>query len=191
MTEQQLIADLKDGKGNAYEFLVKNYQGKVFNTALGMLQNEDDAQDTTQDVFVEVYKSVSNFRIEAGLNTWLYKITVNKCLEEIRKKKRKKRMAFLTSIFDASAEKDLKKHSDFMHPGITLEKKEYHAYLNRAIKLLPEMQQTALILHKIEGLSHQEVADILDKSVSSIESLIFRAKQQLKVVLMKQIDQYQ
>ena len=191
MIEQQLIADLKTGRENAYEFLVKNYQNKVYNTALSMLQNEDDAMDTAQDVFIEVYKSIANFRLEASLNTWIYKLTVNKCLEEIRKKKRKKRFAFLTSIFDADAEKELRQQSDFIHPGIELEKKEYHHYLNKAIKLLPEMQQTALLLHKIEGLSHQEVAVILDKSVSSVESLIFRAKQQLKVILIKQIDQYQ
>ncbi|MDA9555613.1 RNA polymerase sigma factor [Pelobium sp.] len=191
MTEQQLIADLKTGRENAYEFLVKNYQNKVYNTALSMLQNEDDAMDTAQNVFIEVYKSIANFRLEASLNTWIYKLTVNKCLEEIRKKKRKKRFAFLTSIFDADTEKELRQQSDFIHPGIELEKKEYHHYLNKAIKLLPEMQQTALLLHKIEGLSHQEVAIILDKSVSSVESLIFRAKQQLKVILIKQIDQYQ
>lgn len=187
MTEDQLILQLKKGERQAYQTLVKNYQHKVYNTALGFLQDGNDAQDLAQEVFIEVFHTIHQFKGTAKLATWVYRITVNKCLEEIRRRKRKKRMAFIISIFDTNYQTDIDKYSDFEHPGIKLERKEHHQYLNKALMALPEHYRTVIVLHKLEGLGQQEIAEILDKSVSAVESIMVRAKQQLKQLLMQHI----
>ncbi|KHJ37990.1 ECF RNA polymerase sigma-E factor [Pedobacter glucosidilyticus] len=187
MTEAQLILQLKNGERQAYQTLVKNYQHKVYNTALSFLQDGNDAQDLTQEVFIEVYHTIHQFKGAAKLATWIYRITVNTCLEELRRRKRKKRMAFIISIFDTKYQTEIDKYSDFEHPGIKLENKEHHQYLNKALMALPEHYRTVIVLHKLEGLSQQEIAEILDKSVSAVESIMVRAKQQLKLLLIDKL----
>jgi RNA polymerase sigma-70 factor (ECF subfamily) len=147
------------------------------------LQNSEDAEEVTQDVFVSVYQSIDQFNHTSTLKTWIYKITINKCLDFLKAKKTKKRWAFVSSIFNNGG--GLKHDtSDFVHPGIILENKERSIYLFKAIEELPENQRIAFTLNKIECLSYQEVSEITGMSVSAVESLLFRAKQNLKKILM-------
>jgi RNA polymerase sigma-70 factor (ECF subfamily) len=145
-----------------------------------MLQNLEDAQDVTQEIFITIHLNINEFKEESSLSTWIYRISVNKCLEFIRKKNRKKRSGIFRSIFSSDGEKAIENHSDFMHPGIQLENKERSIILFRAIALLPEQQQTAYVLHKLEQVSYNEIADVMQVSLSAVESLLFRAKQNLK-----------
>lgn len=159
--------------------LLDQYQGMVYNTCLGFLKNAEDAEDMSQEVFIEAFRSIHKFRGEANLKTWLYRISVNKSLEAIRKSNRQKRKGDTMSI---SNEMEVGSER-FYHPGVVLEQKERSAILFDAIRQLPENQQAAFTLHKVEGLSYEEIAKILDKSVASVESLMHRAKHNLKKIL--------
>ena len=151
----------------------------VYNTALGIVQNAEDAEDIAQEVFIQVHQSVSSFKGESKFSTWLYRITVTKSLDHERRKKRKKRFAFVRSIFGEQNEV-LVNPPDFHHPGVVLDNKEDAAVLFRAIAELPESQRVAFTLNKVEGLSYQEVSEVMKNTVSSVESLMHRAKNNLK-----------
>jgi RNA polymerase sigma factor (sigma-70 family) len=180
--EKLLINSLKNAEPEAFKILVESYKNKVYITSLGILQNPEDAEDAAQEVFLEVYLSIKHFKEQSKLSTWIYRITVSKSLELLRRKKRKKRFGFITSIF---GESDKLKHDppDFIHPGVQAENKELSSILFKAISKLPESQNIAYTLHNIEGLSYQDIAEVMETSVSSIESLIFRAKNNLKKLL--------
>lgn len=182
LNEQELIIGLKSGDESAYKELVKTRQSLVFNTCLGFLQNHEDAEDVTQDVFIKVFESIHQFKGESALSTWVYRVTVTSSLEFIRRKKRKKRAGFLMPILGADNEQNVE-IPDFHHPGVSLDNREKAAMLFRAINQLPENQQIAFILNKVEGLSYQEVSQVMDTSLSAIESLLHRAKTNLKEIL--------
>ena len=182
MDDQLLIEQLKQGDEAAFKKIVETWQDMVYNTAIGILQNAEDAEDVAQEVFVQVFESVGSFKAEAKFSTWLYRITVSKALDHLRKKKRKKRFAYIQSIFGANNETLIEK-PDFHHPGVTLDNKERATMLFNAIARLPENQKIAFTLHKVEGLSYQEISDIMKTTVSSVESLMHRAKNNLKKML--------
>ena len=180
MEDKILIANLKANDAQAFHTLVALFSKKVLNTCIGLLQNCEDAEDVTQEVFITIHLNIKDFKEESTLSTWIYRISINKCLEFLRKKNRKKRSGILKSIFTSEGEKAIENHSDFTHPGILLENQERSKVLFRAIELLPEQQKTAYILHKLEQISYQEISNIMGVSLSSVESLLFRAKQNLK-----------
>jgi RNA polymerase sigma-70 factor (ECF subfamily) len=164
--------------------LFQLYKNRVLNTALGLVQNRQDAEDVTQEVFVSLYQHLTTFRGDAQLLTWIYRITVNKSLDFLKAKQAKKRSGFIVSLFGGKTEAEKPVDiPDFVHPGVLLEKQEAATALFKAIQQLPESQKVAFTLAKIEGLSYQEIANILQISLSSVESLLFRAKQQLQKIL--------
>ena len=174
-----LVRDLKNREEDAFRYLVDQYQDKVYNTCISFVKNPDDADDLSQEVFIEVYNSIHKFKEESKLSTWIYRISVNKSLQYLRKMKRKKRFGFLIGIGDEGKLNDPAK-LDFNHPGIMAENKEKAAILFQAIEKLPENQRIAFTLHKLEDLSYDQISEIMQKSLSSIESLMHRAKVNLK-----------
>jgi len=183
LEEGHLIELLVKGDDQAYRVLIDQYGDLVYNTALSLIQVESDAQDITQDVFIQVFQSISGFQKNSSLKTWIYRITVTKSLDEIKKNKAAKRGSFLTRVFKNKEERTMPDIPHFFHPGIELEQKENAAALFMAIEKLPENQRVAFTLHKVEQLSYKEIADIMNASVSSVESYIFRAKQNLRQYL--------
>ncbi|MDX2245684.1 MAG: RNA polymerase sigma factor [Bacteroidia bacterium] len=175
-----LIEGLKAGEEKAFRQLVENWQDRVYNTCWGFLRNDEDAEDMAQEVFMEVYRSVGKFEAQAQIGTWLYRIAVNKSLELIRSRKRKKRFAFLLSF---SSDTPFTEPHSTDHPGVILENRERAGLLFQAMEKLPESQRTAFTLHKVEGLSYVEVGEIMHQSVSSVESLMVRAKKNLQKYL--------
>lgn len=181
MTDPTFIAELISGKQSAYAQLLKEYEQKVFATCMSFVPNKEDAEDIAQDVFLEVFRSISKFKGNAKLSTWIYKIATNKCLEFIRKKNAKKRFAFMQSIFGNEIPLDKTTFfTEFNHPGILLENKEKSETIFKAINLLPESQRVVFTLAKIDGKSYQEIVEITGKSLSSVESIMFRAKKNLQ-----------
>jgi len=178
-----IVIKLREGDEQAFRELFNQYRDRVFNTALGLLQQHENAEDTTQEVFIEIHRSVANFRGECGLSTWIYRITVSKSLELIRSGRRKKRYATVLSLFGYEDRLHLAAEAPFYHPGVRLENKERAAILFKAIEKLPLNQRTAFILHKVEGLSHPEIAAILSTTVSAVESLMVRARKNLRNLL--------
>ncbi len=182
MDEQELIQGLRQGDEAAFRVLVETHQDRVYNTAIGIVQNAEDAEDVSQEVFIQVFRSIHTFKGEAKLSTWIYRITTSRALDLLRSRKSKKRFGFLQRLIGQGNEAvpDL---PDFNHPGVAIEKKESAAKLFKAIGQLPENQKTAFTLHKLEDLSYQEISDVMQLSIAAVESLMHRAKQNLRKIL--------
>ena len=182
MEEQRLIELLKEGDEAAFKNIVELWQDMVYNTALGILQNEGDAEDIAQEVFIQVFESIESFKGASKFSTWVYRITVTKSLDAIRRKKRKKRFAFVQSLYGANNEVRFDQ-GEFVHPGVVAEQKEHAALLFKAIQRLPENQKVAFVLNKMEMLSYKEVGEIMKLKPGAIDSLLQRAKKNLKKYL--------
>lgn len=167
----------------AFTEFIKQHQALVFNTALGIVQNHEDAEEIAQDVFIEVYQQYQNFKGDSSVGTWLYRITTNKCIDLLRKKKSKKRFAFITGLFHKESNEPVIDAAHFIHPGVIAENKEKADHLFKALEELPENQKTAFILCETEMLSYKEIADVMQVSLSSVEALLFRARQNLRKIL--------
>ena len=179
MTEWELIELLKQKDESAFKTIVDTWKDMVYNTALGIVQSPEDAEDIAQEVFVRVYESIGTFKGESKFSTWIYRITVTRSLDHLRRKKRKKRFAFVESLFGKNDEL-INDPPDFFHPGVATEKREDAATLFKAIAELPENQNTAFVLNKIEGLSYQQISEIMKMSESAVDSLLHRAKMNLR-----------
>ncbi|MHB0754599.1 RNA polymerase sigma factor [Polaribacter sp. M15] len=181
MTDKEFIHQLQQGKQAAFSKLLDDYQQRVFSTCISFVPNKEDAEDIAQDVFLEVFKSIAKFKGNSKLSTWIYRIATNKCLEFIRKKNTKKRFAFMQAIMGTEIPIDKTSYfTEFNHPGVVLENKEKSAIIFKAINTLPETQRVIFTLAKIDGKSYQEIVEITGKSLSSVESVLFRAKKTLK-----------
>jgi len=186
LNEIELIQGLQKGDESAFKFLVETYQDKVYNTAFGIVQNAADAEDVAQEVFIQVYRSIHSFKGESKLSTWLYRIATTRALDLLRSKKSKKRFGFIQRLFGDENE-PVFEIPDFYHPGVALENKERSAQLFKAISQLPDNQKKAFTLHKLEDLSYHEISKILKTTVPAVESLMHRAKQNLRKILEKQL----
>ena len=171
----QLIAE---GDKLAFRQFYALFQERIYNTAISYVQNEADAAEITQDVFLKIHQNALKFKGDAAVSTWVYRITVNTALNVLKKKNR-------FSFFKLGKEEAA--IPDFDHPGILLEKKEDAKLLFAEIKTLPTSQQNAFILSLIEGLPRQEVASIMDTTLKAVESLLQRAKKNLRAKLKKRL----
>ena len=180
LNQSEIYAGIKSGDTTVFSKVVEKWQDMVYNTAISIVQNEEDAEDITQDVFIRLYQNIDGFREEAQLSTWIYRITLNHAFDLEKRKKRQKHGGLIKKIFFVREEEE---PVNFNHPGVLLDNKEKAAVLFQAIKELPKNQRVAFTLHKIEGLSYKEVADIMDISLYAVESLMGRAKNKLKKIL--------
>ena len=181
MDEKEFIKKLVAGNQVAFGQLIDAYEQKIFGTCISFIPNKEDAEDVAQEVFLEVFKSISKFKSNAKLSTWIYKITTNKCLEFIRKKKTKKRFAFMQTLSGDDLPIPMTPYFvEINHPGILLENKEKTALIFKAIDTLPAQQKVIFTLAKIDGKRYQEIVEITGKSLSSVESVLFRAKKNLQ-----------
>ena len=187
MSEQFFIQRLRKGEEQAYKELVERYGDMIYATAFAVVQNELDAEDLTQECFAEVTNAIHRFKGESLLSTWMYRIITNLSFYHLRKKKRKKRFGFLYSIDDENnVLNPTHKLNHHTTPLNQLEQKEKNKILQDAINRLPENQRMAFILYNMEQQSYKEICDIMGLSLSAVESLIFRAKQNLR----KQLDDF-
>ena len=136
-------------------------------------------EDITQEVFIQVYQSVGSFKGDAKFSTWLYRITIAKSLDNEKRKRRKKRFAFILRLFGEDGEAQY--HPvEFNHPGVILDNKEKAGELFKALQKIPDNQRIAFTLNKIEGLNNNEIAEIMNTTFYAVESLLARAKANLK-----------
>lgn len=183
--EKQLIENIINGDQEAFQQLVELNQDRVFNTCYSFVRNSEDADDLAQDVFIEVYRSLCKFNKDSKLSTWIYRIAVNRSLDHIKKQNRIKRWGGIMKISSNEHEENDIWYRHDETPEQNLEQKERIKILNSAIDKLPTNQKSAFTLHKYEDLSYKEIADIMETSVSSVESLMHRAKKNLQKSLEK------
>ncbi|RZJ28055.1 MAG: RNA polymerase sigma factor [Flavobacterium sp.] len=159
--------------------LYQQHHRRVYNFCLNYLHRLEDAEEVTQDVFVKIHQKMHAFDSRSQLSTWIYRITVNCCIDFVKSKNRKKRFGFLLSLFHAETGDILHEAESFEHPGVDLEQREAIERIFKHIDTLPPNQKTALLLSKIEQKPQKEIAEILSISEKAVESLLHRAKDNL------------
>ena len=181
MSEAGIIEKLKEGNEKVFSDLVNTYQKMVINTCYGLLHNFEDAEDVAQDVFIEVFRSASGFRGDSKLSTWIYRIAVNRSLNFLRDHKRRKLIKSLDNIVESSPNGAGGSYSEQgSDPQSELENTQRSKIMHEAIDTLPKNQRIAFTLNKYEDLSYKEISEIMELSVSSVESLMHRAKKNLQ-----------
>ena len=183
MDPEEIKQLLKIDKNKAFNLIVQHFGDKVFSNCAFQLRSREDAEDVTQEVFASIFLTLDKFEGNSKLSTWIYAVTSNKCKEFIRTKTRKKRLGFLVPLFDEKTEVNHAPIIDYYNPLIQLEDKEKAKILFDAIEQLAENQKRAYVHSKVEGYSYSEISEMMDLSVSSIESLLFRAKKRLQELL--------
>jgi RNA polymerase sigma-70 factor, ECF subfamily len=181
MGEADIIAKLKEGNEKAFREFVEKYRQMVVNTCFGLLHNDEDAEDVSQEVFIEVFRSVKNFRYGSKVSTWLYRIAVNRSLNFIRNNRKHR--------WFRSFDEEVRLKMDFLmqtasiyegNPEYDLENEQRSVLIHEAIDSLPKNQRVAFTLSKYEDLTQKEIAEVMKLSVASVESLIHRAKKNLQ-----------
>lgn len=172
MSEEELVSKIIKGDELAFEELFNQYQLKILNLCYAMLHNREEAEDLTQEVFLEIFRSLNKFQNRCKLSTWIYRIAVNKTINQT--KKNKLRRFFSIDSNDALIV------SSFEHTDWSLEEKQYNTYLHQALEKLPTKQKQAFILYSYDGLVQKEIAEIMNCSLQSVEVLVHRARKSLQ-----------
>lgn len=182
MTDGEIIRQILQGDRNIYRTLVERYQPLVFRTCMGFLHNKDDADDLTQDVFIQAYQSLSTFKGDASFSTWIYRIAVNASLNKVRKTSKSFILQQIETVFGSKKSKD-PSISDTENPENILIQNEHKAWIQKALNSLPENQRTAIVLSKYDDLPQKEIAEIMNTTEGAVEALIQRAKANLRIKL--------
>lgn len=187
MDKADLLQKLQKGDKSAFNELVSLYSSRVINTCYRFLPDKEDAEDIAQEVFIEVFQSIHTFRGDAKLSTWIFRIAVTKSMDEIKKRKRKKR---LNSLGKALHLDDVAHWIDGgTMPDKSLNENEKMKEVMYALNSLPDNQRVAFTLSKIDGYTNVEIAEILKTTLVAVESLIHRAKRkvssELEIILKK------
>ncbi|WP_309446686.1 sigma-70 family RNA polymerase sigma factor [Clostridium sp.] len=180
MEDLEIIKKLKSGNDEAFRIVVEKYQKLVLNCSYKFLRNRESAEDITQEVFLEVFESINSFRADSKLSTWIYRIAVTKSINHLKSMKRKKRFAMLLHLFGEDEIENQISAPENMSPDKALENQDRTKILTWALEKLPENQRIAFTLSKYNEMSYEEISSLLNTSISSVESLIHRAKTNLK-----------
>jgi RNA polymerase sigma-70 factor, ECF subfamily len=185
MTHDSLIVELKAGSSQAFARLVDNHLKKVINICYRFVNNREEAEDLAQETFVEVYESIARFRGDSAIATWIYRIAVRKSLDYQRKKNRRKRKGLITGLLRLSDPGVELVVPTLPGPDTELDVTTRREILYAALSSLPDNQRTAFLLSKYDELSHDDIAAVMNLSVSAVTSLIHRAKQNLQTRLSR------
>jgi RNA polymerase sigma-70 factor, ECF subfamily len=181
--ESELVNELQAGSEAAFDWLVTHYHAPVFNLILGMLGDPTDAADGTQEVFLKAFKGIRNFRQGSSLKTWLYRIAIREALNHRRWFKR--HLQKNVSIDAEPDEGHAKLEIEDMNatPFDRLASREIQSVVQDALNQIPDVFRSAVILRDLEGLSYEEVAEVLECSVGTVKSRILRGRRALKELL--------
>jgi RNA polymerase sigma-70 factor, ECF subfamily len=175
--DQEIVAQCRNGDWEAFAKLVLKYQSRVLTLAARILDNRSEAEDIAQDIFVKVFQSLHEFRGASRFSTWLYRITVNHCLNHLRRRTRHQQTLVVTEPEEWIQE------TSTTNPHKTLEQKERWALVQAKLQLLSPEHRTIILLRDFEGLSYDEIADVLQLESGTVKSRLHRARMELKVLL--------
>ena len=187
LTDEALIERARAGESDALEQLLERHERNIYHIALRTLGNHDDAMDMAQEAIIKIVRSIRGFKRDSTFKVWAYRITVNTCLDELRKRK-KHRTISLDSYLEASG-KEISDPAEA--PEERLIRADLKAALEIAITELPEEYRAALVLRDISGLSYQEVSEALNISLGTVKSRINRARNILKDKLPAQLEEFE
>jgi len=181
--DRELVARARKKDIDAYDDLVRRYQGKIYGLVYNMTSNKEDTEDLVQDIFVKAYSALERFKGNSSFYTWIYRIAVNRTINFL--KKRKKRMGLSLNDVDLGVERDPAyvelsgRESPFRDATLS----ELQERLNNALLKLSDKHRAVVVLHDIQGIPHQEVAKMLGCSQGTVRSRLFYARQQLQTEL--------
>ncbi len=173
--DELVLKRAQNGDVQAFEILIEEFQKLVYNVAIRMMRNRQDALDASQDTFIKIYSGLKSFRGQSTLSSWIYRITINCCKDMLRKKKNNGLLPdeenFIMSIQDESL------HS---HPEKSLENKESRLEIERALMSLEASDRAVIILRDVRGLKYEEISEILELNIGTVKSRINRARIKLQ-----------
>jgi RNA polymerase sigma-70 factor, ECF subfamily len=177
---EDLMARIAEGDEDAFEILINRHQASILNLVYRFIGDRTQAKDLAQEVFIRVWQAAGSYQPKAKFTTWIYRITANLCFNELKSARRKKLFQFLRS----DADNEIHGEEDFPDgspsPEDLLLAKERSHQITKALQSLPENQRMALVLKRYDDLSYVEISQIIDCSVSAVESLLVRAKRTLQ-----------
>ncbi len=173
--ELEIINDILNGNTERFSIIAESYAEQLFRVAIGYMHSKVEAEDIVQEVLIKAYNSLSSFKGESKLSTWLYRITVNTCLNEL---KRRKRRSLFSSIEDLEGQ--IINFKDQQNPEQELIQDETNSKVRKAIDTLPTKQKTAFILQRYQELSQREISKIMGVTEGAVEQLLQRGKSNLK-----------
>ena len=183
----ELVKKAKEGDRRAFGRLVETYQRRVYALAYGILRNREDAWDSAQEAFVKAYKSLDKFEGNASFYTWIYRITYNVAIDHLRSRSRKE-----VSDLPESRQVDeaLRRagHGSNGDPDEETHRRELKAVLSKAMARLSEKHRAIIVLREIEGLSYEEMAEVLDISKGTVMSRLFHARKNLQTLMQPYVD---
>lgn len=180
--ELRIVRLVQGGDSASFESLVLDNQTKIYNLALRMVSNEDDAFDMTQEAFIRAYNSIGSFRGDCRFSVWLYRLTTNICLDHLRSASRKAHISL--TFDDDESGKELEISDERFCPQNEAEKEELRKAIHRGINLLSPGYRAILLLREIDGLSYSEIGKVLDLEAGTVKSRIFRARKKLCEILL-------
>lgn len=175
-SDEVLITLFQNGDRQVYRILVERYQERVRNLIYSILQEPEIVDDLGQDVFIKVYEGLEHFRFQSSFYTWLYRITVNKCRDELRKRKVRKLFS-LQTLLEGSDKEALERTSVEMQDG------EMQEIIDKSLRTLPDKYRMAVILKDINGLSYEEIAEAMQCEIGTVKSRLSRARRMLRDML--------
>ncbi|NLO47313.1 MAG: sigma-70 family RNA polymerase sigma factor [Clostridiales bacterium] len=181
----QIIRRVLDGHINDFEALVLDNQKKVYNLALKMTKNTEDAYDISQEAFIKAYNALKNFRGDSSFGVWIYRLTSNLCIDFLRREKKRKTSP-LVYINDSNTEQEIEISDVSYEPEALYEKAEIRQAISDGLEKLPEDHRQVLILRELGGLSYAEIAETLNLEIGTVKSRIFRARSNLVKYLSAQ-----
>lgn len=179
--DELLLRRACKGDVQAFEELMQSHESRIYAIALRMMGNREDAQDCAQEAMVRIYRAMGSFKGQSALATWIYRITMNTCLDELRRRKARKVTSLDSLVDNGWSPTDTGDTSE--EYGLRVEKQNA---LNRAIQSLPDDMRAAIILRDVKGYSYDEIASILGANVGTIKSRISRGREKLREILSKQ-----
>ena len=187
-TEALLIADLCEGDETALASLIERYKRMVYRLAVQITKNSADADDVMQETFIKVYRSIHTFRKDATFETWLYRIAVNEALNFVKRRDRR-RESRLETAAESEYESTVRHSAQVANdPHAQAEKSELRRHVTAAVNSLQLKHRTVVILHEFEGLTHVEIASILNCSEGTVRSRLHYARKKLRTLLKPYMD---
>jgi RNA polymerase sigma factor (sigma-70 family) len=183
MEDLELVRRSQRGRLEAYEELVKRYRERIYATIYHMTSNHEDANDLVQETFIKAYQALHTFKRDASFYTWLYRIAVNKTINFLKQRRHRTHFSLNDLDFNAEHDPDLVALISDKTPRREAGLAELQEKLNAAMQKLSEPHRLVVTLHDVQGLSHEEIADIMDCNVGTVRSRLFYARQQLQAWL--------
>jgi RNA polymerase sigma-70 factor (ECF subfamily) len=181
--EAVLVKRSRQGDLGAYDELVRRYQERIYSTIYHMTANHEDANDLAQEAFIKAYQALKSFKGGSSFYTWVYRIAVNKTINFLKQRKNRAQMSLDDLDFNAEHDPDLVALISEKTPRREVNLAELHEKLNEAMQKLSEAHRLVVTLHDVQGLSHEEIAEIMDCNIGTVRSRLFYARQQLQAYL--------